>query len=99
MLNPLLNSLTDMFEHVTVTIGIKNHVNPIAAEVADTRNGISKDLRDKVFGPYFTICSKGADIGQALCGKVRGHRAGSIELNLISEGMVFTVSLPRNRAK
>jgi two-component system, NtrC family, sensor histidine kinase HydH len=98
LLNLILNALTAMKAKPggTLTIRLRDNPGSVEIEVADTGCGIAKDLRDKIFDPYFTTSHTGTGMGLALCEKIVRQHDGTIDFTSGTEGTVFTVLLPRS---
>ncbi len=68
-------------------------------EICDTGPGISEDIIDKVFDPYFTTKSKGSGLGMALSFSIIKKHGGYIHANTKkNEGACFTLYLPASNA-
>lgn len=65
-------------------------------KVADSGHGIRKEVRERMFKPFFTTKSreKGTGLGLALCRRVVEKSGGSIHLDLESATTCFNVKLP-----
>lgn len=66
----------------------------IDISVADTGHGISEDLRDKIFLPFFTTKEKGTGLGLAILHKIVISHGGSIYLDSSNRGSAFRLRLP-----
>ncbi|MFK7740864.1 MAG: ATP-binding protein [Planctomycetota bacterium] len=67
----------------------------ILIRVRDDGPGISAEVRDKLFDPYFTTKSSGTGLGLAICRRLLEAHGGSIRLRATSPGeTVFELELP-----
>ena len=64
----------------------------VTIQVRDEGSGISKEVRDKVFDPYFTTKPDGVGLGLAMAKKVMNAHEGTIQLHS-DEGRGTTVAL------
>ena len=74
--------------HLTIEAGPELHASQPAVEVRviDTGTGISDDIRDKVFEPFFTTRAKGTGLGLTIVHRlVRSHN-GELSLEPNPEG-------------
>ncbi len=62
--------------------------------VTDTGHGISEDLKDKIFLPFFTTKEKGTGLGLAIVHKIVISHGGSIYIDSSDKGSVFRLRLP-----
>jgi nitrogen-specific signal transduction histidine kinase len=63
--------------------------------IRDTGPGVSEDLREKIFYPFFTTKQQGSGIGLAAAQKIVTSHGGIIELDDESDGgAVFRVRIP-----
>lgn len=70
-------------------------VPTIVVEVADTGPGVSADLVDKIFNPFFTTKPQGSGLGLAVVRKIIDAHEGRIDVTSSAEhGTCFRVSLP-----
>ncbi|MBN2060230.1 MAG: GAF domain-containing protein [Deltaproteobacteria bacterium] len=73
-------------------------------EIKDTGEGISRDIIDKIFDPYFTTkykgsMSKGTGLGLFIAHQCIKDHGGTINVRSnINEGSIFTLTLPRRHA-
>lgn len=66
--------------------------------VADNGSGISEDLRDKIFVPFFSAKEHGSGVGLSLCKQIMRAHGGDIHLKNTGpdeNGASFVLSLPR----
>ena len=70
-------------------------------EVSDNGSGIPKNIRDKVFNPFFTTKEVGQGTGQGLSmayNVVVENHGGNIYFDTeVEKGTTFVVELPRQR--
>jgi signal transduction histidine kinase len=63
--------------------------------VADTGGGVSDELRERIFYPFFTTKERGSGVGLANAQKVVASHGGSIELeSAMGQGSRFSMVLP-----
>ncbi|MEJ2191449.1 MAG: ATP-binding protein [Nitrospirota bacterium] len=65
--------------------------------VSDTGHGIPRELREKIFLPFYTTKEKGTGLGLALVHRIVSSHGGAMDVSSGEEGTTFTVSLPRRR--
>lgn len=64
--------------------------------ISDTGPGISSEIRDQVFKPYFTTKEKGTGLGLSICKKLCQKLGYSLEYNHSSfPGASFSIVLPK----
>ncbi|HLQ42339.1 MAG TPA: HAMP domain-containing sensor histidine kinase, partial [Thermoplasmata archaeon] len=81
-----------------VTLGIEDRGETVAVIVHDTGPGMSPDVIQKLFQPFFTTkpTEEGTGLGLAFAKSVVGAHGGTIEvLSLPGQGSTFTVVLPK----
>lgn len=67
----------------------------IVVRVNDSGPGISTDLQEKVFTPFFTTKPKGMGIGLAICRSIMEFHAGSLYFETLPQrGSTFFFTLP-----
>ncbi|MDD2337219.1 MAG: ATP-binding protein [Geobacteraceae bacterium] len=67
----------------------------VVIDVVDDGLGISKEILENLFTPFFTTKSKGTGLGLAICHKIVNEHRGLIKVDSDpGKGSVFTVMLP-----
>ncbi len=99
----LLNILGNSKEAIVAT-GVREGVVSIAygkdgsagvVTVQDNGGGISEDIIERVFEPYFTTKEKGTGIGLYMSKMIIEHNMnGSIKLRNVENGCLFTIYVP-----
>ncbi|MFH1261962.1 MAG: ATP-binding protein [Pseudomonadota bacterium] len=70
----------------------------ITIEVRDQGPGISSEIREKVFQPFFTTKSKGSGLGLAVVHRIAEEHGGSVSVeNGTGGGAIFRAVFPRRR--
>jgi signal transduction histidine kinase len=87
------NSITD----AKIDINIYENENNICIDVCDNALGISKDIINEIFNPYFTTKNeKGTGIGLYLSKTIiEEHYSGKILVQSDKNGTTFTILLPK----
>jgi signal transduction histidine kinase len=81
-------------DEVAVGSGV-TAVPMIQVEVADNGPGVSPDVLDKMFSPFFTTKPQGSGLGLAIVRKIVDAHDGRIDVAARLEGGVrFRVTLP-----
>lgn len=79
--------------HVTVTISRKEKW--LRIEVADAGTGVSQEVKEKIFEPYFSTKRTGSGLGLVIVKQIVNEHMGKVRLeDNIPHGSVFTVELP-----
>lgn len=66
--------------------------NKVFIKVADNGAGMSQELLDKIFIPFFSTRKNGSGIGLSLCKQIMMMHKGNIQVqSVVSEGTVFTL--------
>lgn len=94
-INLLQNALDSMPRGGTLSIKAAVSGNDILEiAVSDTGHGISENVRDKIFLPFFTTKEKGTGLGLAIVHKIVVSHGGSIQVDSGDTGTVFHIRLP-----
>ena len=62
--------------------------------ISDTGHGISEDIKDKIFLPFFTTKEQGTGLGLAIVHKIVVSHGGSISVDSSEKGTTFSIRLP-----
>ncbi len=67
----------------------------VALEVSDTGCGMTQEVREKIFEPFYTTKTKGRGLGlAAMQGILRGHKAGLLIQSEEGKGATFQIFFP-----
>ena len=97
-INLFLNSFKAMPDSGTLNISVDNTNDSVLIRVADTGAGISREIRDKIFDPFYTSLpvGQGTGLGLSICYSIIEQHSGTIEVDSReSRGTTFTITLPR----
>ncbi|MFL5608615.1 MAG: ATP-binding protein, partial [Gemmatimonadaceae bacterium] len=102
LLNLVVNARDAMLEGGKVTISTRHQTDSsgarwVALRVADTGVGMSKDVRERVFEPFYTTkeVGKGTGLGLSTVYGVVAQSGGTIEVDsILGKGSTFTVRFP-----
>jgi PAS domain S-box-containing protein len=93
--NLVFNAFEAMPDGGKVTVSINKLDDYAAITVKDTGIGMSSEVLDKMFNPYFTTKSSGMGIGLNICKQIIDAHQGTISVDsTIGQGSTFTVKLP-----
>ena len=97
--NILDNAIKYTSEKGTITIHDKTISNKYVLSIEDTGIGISKEIIDKIFNPFFrgdaSRNTNGAGLGLTLSKKIIENHKGTISIkSLLNKGTNVTISLP-----
>jgi two-component system sensor histidine kinase PilS (NtrC family) len=62
--------------------------------ISDTGHGISENIKDKIFLPFFTTKEQGTGLGLAIVHKIVVSHGGSISVDSSEKGTTFSIRLP-----
>lgn len=69
----------------------------VLINVADTGPGISPEIRDQIFNPFYTTREKGTGLGLSITFRIINSLDGELKLETSPEGTTFKIYLPVNR--
>ena len=94
-LNLFLNSLQAMKSGGTLTVETAQRNQKMWIIVKDTGMGISDEVKEKIFDPYFTTKNEGTGLGLSLCAKIVSDHKGTISIESTEgQGTAVTLVLP-----
>ena len=99
-LNLLINARDAMPQGGQVNVKTETKGFNVFVHIADTGTGISKEVLDKMFAPFFTTkeAGKGTGLGLSICSKIISQHKGEIKVETTPDiGTTFSVSLPVRR--
>ncbi len=69
--------------------------NYIEISFKDSGSGISREILEKIFDPYFTTKKRGSGLGLAICDSITHRHGGHIKVeSKVGEGATFRIYLP-----
>lgn len=94
--NLLLNALDAMPDGGKISIIGRRIDQAVQITLVDTGTGMSRDLIEKVFTPFFTTKGEhGTGLGLPLCKKIIEDHGGSLTVNsVVGKGTSFVIMLP-----
>lgn len=102
IVNLLKNSLDAMENGGVVTLACRESQEGLVIEVSDNGPGISKEIKPKLFSPFFTTKENGTGLGLSSVHKIIAAHGGHIEVvtdsqkNELVDGAKFIISIPSN---
>ena len=99
LLNLLKNALEATEEKGTILISSGAKDAQVWFSVQDTGKGMSEDVQEKIFHPFYTTKDKGTGLGLAVINKIVTDHHGTITVDSVAgSGSTFTVRLPKKGA-
>jgi len=97
LINLLDNAVGILPEDGEIQITLKSQQNSVLMSVADNGPGISEQVKERLFEPYFSTRKSGTGLGLAITHTIVAEHNGSITVqDNVPTGAVFTVELPMN---
>lgn len=102
--NIIINARESMPDGGIVNVSCRNMDraagNVVEISITDNGPGISPDVIDKLFDPYFTTKKKGSGLGLSICHSIISQHGGTISVSSPDgEGATFTIQLPASQQK
>jgi signal transduction histidine kinase len=98
LLNLIGNAYQAMPDGGTVTVALADDAPGVRLTVADTGAGMTTEVRDKLFQPFFTTKARGVGLGLAVSKRIVDAHSGNILVDSApGAGARFVVTLPQIR--
>jgi two-component system, LuxR family, sensor kinase FixL len=95
LVNLIKNASEAMPEGGTITLSAQRRPPHLEIMVADTGEGMTEDVVQNIFTPYFTTKAKGSGLGLAISRNIlRAHNGDLLVESQPGKGSVFTIKLP-----
>ncbi|MFP4483741.1 MAG: two-component system sensor histidine kinase NtrB [Spirochaetota bacterium] len=95
LMNIIKNAIAAMPEGGTLRVWTERRGDEVQLSIADTGVGMSDEVVEKIFEPYFTTKDFGSGIGLTLVYKVVKEHLGEVSVETEEgKGTTFTLSLP-----
>lgn len=96
VLNLLLNSTQAMPDGGTIHITSQHDDNTLSLSISDTGHGISEEILNQVFSPYFTTKEKGSGLGLAIVRRIVRDHGGYVDVKSEADkGAKFSLVFPK----
>ncbi len=97
-LNVLLNAAQALHNDGTIRTSVAAGERGCRIAIADTGPGISPDIRDRIFAPFFTTKSRGTGLGLSTAKRFVDAHHGRMSVQCpAGGGTVMTIELPREQ--
>ena len=95
LMNIIKNAIAAMPEGGSLRVWTERRGDEVQLNIADTGVGMSEDVAEKIFEPYFTTKDFGSGIGLTLVYKVVKEHLGEVSVDTEEgKGTTFTISFP-----
>jgi two-component system nitrogen regulation sensor histidine kinase GlnL len=99
LLNMVKNALEATEDQGTILVSSGAKDAQVWFAVQDTGKGMSEDVQEKIFHPFYTTKDKGTGLGLAVINKIVTDHHGTITVDSVAgSGSTFTVRLPEKGA-
>jgi two-component system sporulation sensor kinase A len=93
--NIINNAIDAMPEGGKLTITTRESDGNVEIAIADTGTGITKEVLEKIWTPFFTTKAKGMGLGLPICKSIVEAHGGKISVeSIVDKGITFTVAIP-----
>lgn len=102
LVNLITNAIHAMTKGGKITIATKHKLNQVGLVVSDTGSGMSKEVKRKIFEPFYTTKPVGQGTGLGLSvvqGIVEGHNGKILVSSVPGKGSRFEIILPLRQMK
>jgi PAS domain S-box-containing protein len=102
IINLCSNAMDAMPDGGVLTVGLGREEDRIVLRIADNGSGIPKEIREKIWEPFFTTkaAGKGTGLGLSLVYEIVHKHHGQIDLQSeVGKGTAFSIRLPFSQSK
>ena len=93
--NFIKNAIEAMPQGGKLAISSQTLDGEVKFKFVDTGAGMTKEVLDKIWTPFFTTKAKGMGLGLAICRRIIDAHVGKVSVeSIVGEGTTFTVNLP-----
>src|SRR5271157_1514929 len=93
--NFIKNAVESMPQGGKLTITSRASKNDVELTFVDNGVGMTKDVLEKIWKPFFTTKAKGMGLGLAICRRIIEAHQGKISVeSIVGEGTTFTITIP-----
>jgi signal transduction histidine kinase len=93
--NFLKNAVEAMPKGGELSITTQTCGETVAFRIADNGAGMTKEVLDKIWIPFFTTKAKGMGLGLPICKRIIDAHDGKVTVeSVLGKGTVFTITLP-----
>jgi len=95
LVNLIVNACEAMEDGGSILIEETIHNAHVVLRVCDSGPGITADLMDKIFHPFFTTKEDGTGLGLSIARRIVEEHGGSLEIaSHEAKGAAFVITLP-----
>jgi len=96
-LNILINAMQAMSDGGSIKVMVDSFDNMVKVSITDSGSGISEDIIEKIWDPFFTTKDKGTGLGLGIVKNIVKTHNGLIAIeNLPEGGTCVAIDLPVN---
>jgi len=96
-LNILINAMQAMSDGGSIHVMVDSRDNMVKVSITDSGPGISEDIKEKIWDPFFTTKDKGTGLGLGIVKNIVKTHSGRIAIqNLPEGGTCVAIDLPVN---
>ena len=92
--NLILNAIENTPAGGSVEVAAEHRADKLSLRVRDTGQGVSEDIRERLFEPFVTGRAEGTGLGLALVREIAGAHGGEARLVPTSQGAEFEIEVP-----
>jgi PAS domain S-box-containing protein len=94
-INIIKNAIDAMPKGGNLTIKSQKNDGNMGIAIADTGTGMSKDIQEKIWTPFFTTKAKGMGLGLSICRRIVEAHNGNISVESeVGRGTSFMITIP-----
>jgi signal transduction histidine kinase len=93
--NFIENAVEAMPQEGKLTISSRASGNDVEFKFIDSGVGMTREVLEKIWAPFFTTKAKGMGLGLAICRRIIEAHQGRISVeSIVGEGTTFTITIP-----